>query len=561
VLPAGTCKPAVNNAKTTTHPALTVVDLASGAAVTSMLDKGFESAAGSGAVRVPLLPTDLAFKNDFAYVLGEGADAAFRLSIDPSNGDITAFGSTSPFIDLRTSTDATIRLPIGIAISRGSSFAVVANDGNRDVEVINFNAQAVVDAPTVHSSALPPANSAAESALRGKRFFNTGLGRWSLGKPGKSGEAWGSCGACHVDGLSDDVTWYFARGPRQTVSLDGTYASGAPADQRILNWSGIADEIADFEGNTRGVSGGVGALVSTVSSPPAASDRINLGGATPQQGLQGSSTCVASSDAECPSSGPHSAIEDWLDLDHWIQTLRSPRAPTNLVQADVAAGKALFADAFQANCVGCHSGPKWTISRVFYAPDDNHNDPFGASHTANVSLSATSWNQALNGFPAALFPSSVAANQMDRVGAPPGFEQLGCAVRPVGTIGALSGGVPAGVSAPDIHVLELRADMVTGGQGSGLLANEPTAGFNVPSLLGVQVGAPYFHAGNARTLEELFASRFGGHTHSAVAQIFSPSAGDVRALTAYVLSIDESTPAIAVPAKGGGGGDLCVAPN
>ena len=99
--------------------------------------------------------------------------------------------------------------------------------------------------------------------LRGKRFFNTGLARWSL-----RARAGARARSCHTDGLTDNVTWYFARGPRQSTSLDGSFASKDPDDQRIFNWTAIFDEVDDFENNTRGVSGGVGAIVSGVSAPP-----------------------------------------------------------------------------------------------------------------------------------------------------------------------------------------------------------------------------------------------------------------------------------------------------
>ncbi len=101
-------------------------------------------------------------------------------------------------------------------------------------------------------------------------------GRWSL-----NGQGWNSCESCHPDGQTDNVTWYFARGPRQTTSLDGTF--DGQGNQRILNWTGIFDEVHDFELNTRGNSGGVGAIVHRTndgSTPPrvTTSDRIVFDG-------------------------------------------------------------------------------------------------------------------------------------------------------------------------------------------------------------------------------------------------------------------------------------------
>ena len=573
----GECAPLAANAKTTTHPAVTIVDLATATGTTSTLDTLFTNTSdvlsGTVSTRMPLLPTDIDFKPGFAYVASEGADALFRLVV--ANGAITKVGATASnadngnFIDVRTTTNFGIHLPIGTVTAHNEAFAFVANDGTRDVVAIDLNAQAVSTSATadVASTALPTPGTAAASQLNGKRLFNTGLGRWSL-----NGAAWGSCGACHADGLTDNVTWYFARGPRQTTSLDGTFNKSDPTDQRILNWSAINDEIADFEGNVRGISGGVGAIVSVANAAcsvadqtvcssgvcdpksltctPATSDRINTLNQTPsQQGLQGSSTAIAAGGA---------LATNWSDITNWIATIRSPRAPTNLVAADVSAGAALFGSG-QGNCIGCHSGPKWTISKVFYTPGNVPNDAFGSD--VSTSLSNTSWNANLNGFPQGLFPSAVAsAKQFMRSGAPLTFEQLQCILRPVGTIIA-NGAAPTGVSPAAVNVWEVRQDMTTGAQGAGgVNANDFTTGFNIPSLLGLQVGAPYYHAGNARTLEEALSSTFQGHYQSPLAQVFNPTATQIRQLVAYLLSIDGSTTPLAIPALGAGGGDLCRYP-
>jgi len=581
----GDCKPLTSNAKTTTHPAVTIVPLTGGgAAVTATLDTLFSNAAstqnGAASTRMPLLPTDMDFKPGFGYVAAEGADALFRLAI--TSGTITKGGSaTGDFIDVRTpvASGQGIHLPIGMVVHPTKAFAFVADDGTRDVTAIDLNTQSVAasaggtDFRVTATSALPQAGSPAASQLNGKRLFNTGLGRWSL-----QGAAWGSCAACHIDGLSDNVTWYFARGPRQSVSLDGTFASSDPTNQRILNWTAIFDEIPDFEGNVRGISGGIGALVSQANAPcaiatqatdcpnslvcnpitlkcnPDVKDRINQLTQTPQQiGLAGSTEEIANPAGT--SSHPHTVLSDWLDITSWIKTIRSPRAPTNLVAADVAAGMMIFSDPAQGNCGGCHGGPKWTISTRFYTPGDTLTDAFGSA--AATSLSNTSWNKPVAGFPAALFPSTTAGKQTMRSGAPPAFEQIQCVLRPVGTIKA-NGAVPTGVSDPAVNVLELRQDMATGAQGAGATnANDFTLGFNPPSLMGTQVGAPYFHAGNARTLEEAFGATFLGHHQSPIAQVFNPTAAQIRQLVTFLLSIDESTTPVPIPAVGSNGGDLC----
>ena len=547
-LPAGTCGPDPQDAKSTTHPAVSIVDLTANTATTENLDNRFFNTNQSS--RMPLLPTDIGFVNNFAYVTGEGADGVFRLTT--SNGTITSVGSANNnFIDLRKdANDTLIRLPIGIATGHTQAFGFVDDDGSRDVTALAFSAQAIAGNPAqndfriTQSSALPTAGTPDDKALRGKRFFNPGLGRWSLAKA-----AWGSCGACHIDGLSDNVTWYFNRGPRQTVSLEGTFASGDPTDQRILNWTAIFDEVADFELNTRGVSGGLGAIVD------ANAKRINIAAESPpQQGLMGSTQDVA--DPMGSGAHPHSVIADWGDITAYVQRIRSPRKPTTLVAADVAAGKTLFSSVAQGNCVACHSGAKWTISRRFYQPGDGTN-PADGILTA-PSLEGRDWSVQAKAasFPAALFPVVDTANAKERSGVFPGNEQIQCILRPVGTIAKDPNNVNGalGVSDPAVNVLELRQDMVTVGEG----INDKGRGFNPPSLLGMSVGGPYFHAGNARTLEEVFADPlFAGHHRSAVAQVFTPTPAQVKQLVAYLLSIDEAELPFAIPALSNTGGDFC----
>src|SRR5439155_26669543 len=140
--------------------------------------------------------------------------------------------------------------PIGLSVAHtNTGFAWATSEVTRNLTGIDLNVQAVAGgaaAPAVFaSSALPAAGSEGDKILKGKRFFNTGLARWSL-----KAQGWGACQSCHSDGLTDNVTWYFARGPRQSISLDGSFSSKDPHDQRIFNWTAIFDEISDFELNT-----------------------------------------------------------------------------------------------------------------------------------------------------------------------------------------------------------------------------------------------------------------------------------------------------------------------
>ena len=113
-----------------------------------------------------------------------------------------------------------------------------------------------------------PGNAAGQIQI-GKELFNTSVGVFDpprlAGQPAITGRmsnlGWGSCSSCHPEGLSDNVVWIFASGPRRTVPLHATFAPGNPAQQRALNWSAIFDQIEDFEGNIRNVSGGLGLFV------------------------------------------------------------------------------------------------------------------------------------------------------------------------------------------------------------------------------------------------------------------------------------------------------------
>jgi YVTN family beta-propeller protein len=552
----GACKPIATNVKTTTHPAVYVVDTTrdlelAGARAnlaqrwTALYNE--EGVANDASRRLPLFANDIAFVPDtgVAYVTANGTDAAFRIKYDPATAEIQEIGAGpgKAFIDLggKLADAQKGKNPVGMVVGHDKKeFAFVSNDVGRNVSAIDLPKQIVagseaeVNDPRVVASTAQPEDAKGQAILRGKRFFNTGLGRWSL-----AGQGWGACQSCHGDGLTDNVTWYFARGPRQSTSLDGTFASKDPSDQRVLNWTGIFDELHDFEGNTRGVSGGVGAQVSANSAPPVNADRIDVA----SKALFPPDGAVALNGSGKKVTDDHSVLKDWNDIEAYVQTIRSPRGVTGLDAALVATGSELFADlSTGGRCQGCHSGAKWTISTRFY-------DPSGPT---NAALSTTPWDGAAlvaAGFPEALLPAT-AGNQFMRSnnGNAAAFDQIQCVLRNVGTFG---------IGSDDVGVAEVRADMVTAAQGNQAIGN----GYNPPSLLGVQTGAPYLHAGQARTLEELFGPTFGPHWKALSQNVnFLASPNDVDALVAYLLSVDETTAALEVPQAGAEGGDFCAAP-
>jgi DNA-binding beta-propeller fold protein YncE len=545
--------------KTTTAPLVSVIDTRTDTEVAearASLNAAFvaeydtRGTPDNAARRLPLFATDMAFVPGTAvgYATANGADAVFRLVFDGATGELSSVGATNAaFLDLAPTgiaADAAGRGPIGIAITGGGVVALVTNDVTRNATLLDLRTQAIaggVGSPSVvGTAALPEPGSREDDVLRGKRFFNTGLARWSLG-----GQGWGACQSCHPDGLTDNVTWYFARGPRQATSLDGSFATGDPDDQRVFNWTAIFDEVDDFELNTRGVSGGVGAIVSALSSPAATSDRIDLAAPEGDTALNGAGLNGSSAKLADPTNplglAEAGKLEDWAEITAFMEEIRSPRAPTTLDTAKVDAGRTLFTT--EGGCQGCHGGAKWTTSRVFY-------DPTPATTAA---LRTTSWEAAVTtaGFPAALLPAATPANRVMRLGNAAN-DQILCAVRPVGTFG---------VAEEDVGVAELRSDMTTAAQGNGDGAGDGK-GYNPPSLLALPIGGPFLHAGNARTLESLFSDTFVAH-HRALAPNFlievDPSA-KVEQLVQFLLSIDETTATVTIPPLGPQGGDFCALP-
>jgi hypothetical protein len=130
------------------------------------------------------------------------------------------------------------------------------------------------------------------------------------------------------------------------------------------------------------------------------------------------------------------------------------------------------------------------------------------------------------------------------------FDQIVCALRPVGTFG---------VADPRVGIAEVRRDMAAKAQGD----EADGKGYNPPSLLGLQVGAPFFHAGQVRTLEGLFANTFAAHREALTGGFLAEGSpgreAKLVALVAFLLSIDEAAEPIAIPPLGPGGGDFCKA--
>jgi DNA-binding beta-propeller fold protein YncE len=569
----GSCAPNPSSTRTWTAPVVSVIDLGGNKTIATVnLNKEFNQyydtlgMADDATRRFPLLPSDIGFVPGTvtAYFPAYGADAVFRVNFDATyaNAAVDSVGDAkNPFMSLFSAAidpSHNGQLPSGIAVAHATHdasspvrYAFVANDHTRNVTVLDLAAQEIAGlsagTPTTAAAAAPATDQTEIDKLEGKRFFVTGLGRWSW-----RGQAWGACVNCHGDGLTDNVTWLLGRGPRQSPSLDASFVKGAAAkgdatDYRVNSWEGTQDELTDHEGGTRSFCGGVGWIVKDTAL--AFSSRLDVPG---QNGLNGSSIAVAD-----PSNPGHfpvaSALSNYQQILAWAKIVRTPRKPSNLDPAKVTAGQALFTG---ANCQGCHGGPLWTISQVFYTPD-----PTGVT---NNKLKTLSWAAAVQqaGFPTSLLPVpstlptppmglTFSGQTMRYSGSKPAlYDQLTCAIRPVGTYG---------VAQAEAGIAELRSDLVTPASG-----NDPDSqGFNVPPLLGAAVGAPYFHGGNALTLEAMFSPTFQTHYQALAPGFLGDSdtarADHVASLIQFILSIDGDATPMAIPPLGPTGGVFCAA--
>lgn len=458
---------------------------------------------------------DVAMVGDsIVYFLGRGADAVQRAVLTGTSS--VTLGSTTPPVQQIDLLGGGIgcQNPIGLVTpndTTDSKKMYVNCWVSRTATVVALDQQKAI---TKIVSSDPPVGLDAQ-VNKGRRFYFTARGRWSQ-------EAWSSCGSCHPDGLSDNITWRFPTGPRQSIDMSGTFSHGSGAQkERILNWSGIFDEIHDFERNTRGVSGGLGAITTGTCATPPANDisgetrlSLNPADATDPNGLK---TNLGLPVKEIQDTTAGVCVKDWDDINEFVKTIRPVRGRRTLDATSVSNGQAVFRE---GNCQNCHGGQGFTLSRRFFVP----------SSPTNAALAALNFSS----------PGHDKMIQVEKTGGVDvGPTQVACVLRQLNTFGALD---PANTA-----TLEKKQD--------GTVAQGQFSGFNIPSLYGLSVGAPYLHHGQVRTLDELFSDpRWNVHLLSGN-NVFTLTAQKRQDLVNYLLSIDATTPEEA-PA---GGSDTCPA--
>src|SRR5262249_31883074 len=154
-------------------------------------------------------------------------------------------------------------------------------------------------------------------------------------------------------------------------------------------------------------------------------------------------------------------------------------APASSGAANPARGRDLFGSPAPdgAYCVGCHSGAKWTTSRVTYPTVDVN--PVPGSNTGIVNTPDIG-SVFLNGF-----NSMKGAGRICEVPPPPGVDTE--RIRIVRQVATFSATDPIEVRSNAISPVNTTAPALTV---AGAFGGD---GFNTPSLLGVFDSAPYFH--------------------------------------------------------------------
>lgn len=455
---------------------------------------------------------------DEFLIVSRGGNYVMRASLD-SNGNLD-IGATNGVVRFQTG-----NIPSGVVMSQDGTRAYTNNEVNTSITSINLETNQVMTRD-ISSSEPPVPGTQKHRNILGKLVFYTALGTPDqfdtnddgvfdielrdiepLSFRGKASDnAWSSCASCHEDGHSDNVTWIFPTGPRQTIPLEGTFADNNADDQRILNWNGVRGSVTDFNNNSRGVQGGTGFATNV--------DGVNK-------------------TAQVFNHGPTKGISDALDaVTEWVaNTVDAPIMPSI---SDVAYTEGR--ETFVRYCATCHVGEKWTKSTISAYQNNPTfaSNPLGANFFANGREPALDPNLTVGG------PQIISVNDGDNTLR--FLENVGSILAgnplEIRGAGALGGGAISIVGDPN------EGQDVTAQSTQGFASLSAGGAFNVPSLLGTGISSPYLHDGRAITLDDVFSVHtlpgFGNDTIENV--ITDPVSRNY--LADFVFSIDEQTPII-----------------
>jgi mono/diheme cytochrome c family protein len=224
------------------------------------------------------------------------------------------------------------RAPQGLALSSDGYTLYVNNFMDRSVSVHDLRPLLVDGVAQVRNAGVWQAvtiDKLSPTVLLGKQLFydarDTRLAR----------DRYMSCASCHNDGGHDGRVWDFTslgEGLRNTVALRGRVGA-----QGRLHWSANFDEVQDFEGQIRTLSGGSGLMSDTQFNAGTRSQPLG----DRKAGISADLDALAAYVTSLASFAP------------------SPlRAADGSLTAEAAAGKQVF----QASCLACHGTAAYTTS-------------------------------------------------------------------------------------------------------------------------------------------------------------------------------------------------------
>src|SRR4030095_3684602 len=153
------------------------------------------------------------------------------------------------------------RAPQGLVVSPDGLKLYVNNFMERTVGVFDLSRLVNLgetNVPVLATLSAVTNEKLSAQVLKGKQFFYDAL------DPRLARDRYLSCASCHNDGGQDGRVWDltgFGEGLRNTINLRGR--AGAQG-QGFLHWSANFDEVQDFEGQIRNLSGGTGLMTNTV---------------------------------------------------------------------------------------------------------------------------------------------------------------------------------------------------------------------------------------------------------------------------------------------------------
>lgn len=462
------------------------------------------------------------FGRNFLFV-SRGGNYVMRASLD-ATGKLNILDGGVPAKAKRLQTG---NMPTGVVMSGDGTRAYANNEINTSVTSLDLTNNVVLKRD-INSSTPPAPGTQEHRNLVGKLVFFTALGVPDVldtnndeqfdvalrdidplkNRNKASDNGWSSCSSCHDDGHSDNVTWIFETGPRQTIPLEGMFTHDVPnvadrlLDSRALNWSAVRSSNTDFNANSIGIQGGKGFATETQT---------------------GDHTAFVF------NHGPIFGVSDSLDaLQEWVTTVRAPIVPQ---LANATAGRAVF----EEHCASCHGGAKWTKSQTLPLFDRQ-------PATNSGLLAAFAQNPIGVGF---FDVGNVKPFDLDLVVNGPQLLSVngaGGALKLLDDVGTFA---PANTPAGRLEIRGAAAvgtkETVPGVQSTQGFAAFGAAGFNSPSLLGLSLSAPYFHDGSAQTLEEVAARHkvtTGGNAATIQATLTQQQLADVLS---FVRTIDDGT--------------------